>query len=127
MAQNLLKKTIFIVVIIIACVFGVVGIPTGWQAMLRNAQEHIHLGLDLRGGTHLVLQVMVNDAINSEADQTIELLQDVFKKKGITYGAMTRIDAVGIHDEGGILVQGVPDEQTSALRQAIDENEPNWT
>jgi preprotein translocase subunit SecD len=127
MAQNLLKKTIFIVAIIIACIFGVVGIPTGWQAMLRNAQEHIHLGLDLRGGTHLVLQVMVNDAINSESDQTIELLQDAFKKKGITYGGMTRIDAVGIHDEGGILVQGVPDEQTSAFRQAIDENEPNWT
>ena len=127
MAQNLLKKTIFIVAIIIACVWGVVGVPTGWRAMLRNAQEHIHLGLDLRGGTHLVLQVMVNDAINSEADQTIELLQDVFKKKGITYGGMTRIDAVGIHDDGGIMVQGIPDEQTSAFRQALDENEPNWT
>src|SRR5258706_10895243 len=111
MAQNLLKKTIFIVVIIIACVWGVVGIPTGWQAMLRNAQEHIHLGLDLRGGTHLVLQVMVNDAINSEADQTIERLQDEFKKKGVTYGGMTRIDAAGIHDDGGISVQGIPDEQ----------------
>ncbi len=133
MAPNILKKAIFIAAIVLICLWGVVsnpttwGIPTNWQALRQNMQERIHLGLDLRGGTHLVLQVAVNDAINSEADQTIERLQDTLKKRQITFGGMTRIDAANIHDDGGILVQGIPVEQTSAFRQAIDENEPNWT
>jgi preprotein translocase subunit SecD len=133
MAPNLLKKSVFIAAIVLVCLWGIVanpnnwGIPTSWQALRQNAEQHIHLGLDLRGGTHLVLQVMVNDALNSEADQTIERLQDTLKKRQITYGGITRIDAAGIHDDGGILVQGVPVEQTSAFRQALDEGEPNWT
>ena len=31
--------------------------------------EKIHLGLDLKGGMHLVLQVVTDDAVNNEADQ----------------------------------------------------------
>src|SRR5713226_2182448 len=103
MAQNLLKKAVFIGAIVLICLFGIVGptedeskrtqYPTSWRAAVQNVQRRIHLGLDLRGGTHLVLQVMVNDAINSEADQTIERLKDDFKKRGITYAALTRIDA----------------------------------
>ena len=127
MGKNLLKKTIFIVVIVLICVWGVIGLPTSGEALRKNVAERIHLGLDLRGGTHLVLQVAVNDAINAEADQTIERLRQVFRQRQITYGGMTRIDAVGIHDDGGITIQGLPAEQTSAFRQAIDETEPAWT
>ena len=71
MAQNLLKKAIFIGVIVLVCLWGIVGIPTSWQAVRETVQRRIHLGLDLRGGTHLVLQVMVNDAVNAEADQVM--------------------------------------------------------
>ena len=127
MGQNLLKKAVFIGVIVLACLYGILGFPTSARAVREHLQQHIHLGLDLRGGTHLVLQVMVNDAINAEADQTIEHLKDTFKKKQITYAAITRIDAAGIHDDGGVRVEGVPVEQTSAFRQALDETEPNWT
>jgi len=127
MAKNLLKKTLFIVAIILVCLWGIFGIPTSKEALVRNLQERIHLGLDLKGGTHLVLQVMVNDAINAEADQTIERLKTELKKRQINYGGLTRIDATGIHDDGGIKVEGIPVEQTSAFRQAIDETEPNWT
>src|SRR4051794_26011056 len=121
MGQNLLKKTAFIVVIVLVCLWGIFGIPKNGRELRENLQQRIHLGLDLRGGTHLVLQVMVNDAINSEADQAIERLKTTFKQKGITYAGMTRIDAVNIHDDGGIMVQGVPVEQTSAFREAIDQ------
>ncbi|MBI2816691.1 MAG: protein translocase subunit SecD [Acidobacteria bacterium] len=127
MAQNLLKRTVFIVVIILVCLWGIFGIPKNGRELRENLQQRIRLGLDLRGGTHLVLQVMVNDAINAEADQTIERLKATFKQKQITYGDITRIDAVDIHDDGGILVQGIPVEQTSAFREAIDQTEPTWT
>ena len=38
--------------------------------------EHINLGLDLRGGTHLILQVQVNDAVNVDAQNAMEVLKE---------------------------------------------------
>ena len=35
-------------------------------------QKKISLGLDLRGGIHMVLQVVTDDALNQELDQTAE-------------------------------------------------------
>ncbi len=47
-------------------------------------QERIHLGLDLKGGTHLILQVQVNDAINADSDRAVERLKDDLKAKNIS-------------------------------------------
>ena len=130
MSKNVLKKTIFIIAIVVVCLWGLIGgwpPPTSLRAIRQNIEQGIHLGLDLRGGTHLVLQVMVNDAINSESDQAIERLKESFKQKQIKYDAINRVDAVGLYDDGGIQIQGIPDEQTGAFRQALDEGEVNWT
>jgi len=43
--------------------------------------KRIQLGLDLRGGTHLILQVQVNDAINVDSDNAIEILKEQLNKK----------------------------------------------
>ena len=43
-------------------------------------KEKIRLGLDLRGGLHLVLQVVTDDALNIETDQEIARFQDLMKK-----------------------------------------------
>ncbi len=41
------------------------GIPKSLskQGLKEALLDRIHLGLDLKGGTHLILQVMVNDAV----------------------------------------------------------------
>jgi preprotein translocase subunit SecD len=95
--------------------------------MKENIQDRIALGLDLKGGTHLVMQVNVNDAVNAEADQTIERIRQSLNQRQIRFAAITRIDAADILDDGGIRVEGVPAEQTSAFRQAVEETELNWT
>jgi preprotein translocase subunit SecD len=41
----------------------------------------IKRGLDLKGGIHLVLQVITDDSINIETDQEIARLEELFKKK----------------------------------------------
>ena len=46
------------------------------QGLLAALQKRIHLGLDLKGGTHLILQVQVNDAVNADTDRAIERLKD---------------------------------------------------
>ena len=67
MGKNLTFKTIFIVVTIIVCIYGIIGIPKSKDELIANWNQNIKLGLDLRGGSHLVLQVQVQDAFKAEA------------------------------------------------------------
>ena len=56
---------------------------------LYPPQEKIHLGLDLRGGIHLVLRVNTDDALKAELDDAAQRLASQAKDKGITLGTMT--------------------------------------
>lgn len=126
MSKSLRNRAILIVAVVLASIVGVVGLPTSGTELRQNMEDRIRLGLDLQGGTHLVLQVNVHDAVNAEADQTIERLRTTLQTRQIPYAALTRIDAADIYSDGGIEVQGIPVDQTTAFRQAIDETEFNW-
>ena len=56
-------------IIAVIVIFTVAIIPT------KNDPESIRLGLDLKGGTHLVMQVNTNETISAEVDQAIERLK----------------------------------------------------
>mgnify|MGYP003336084862 CR=1 FL=1 len=47
-------------------------------------QNKIKLGLDLKGGLHLVLQVKTDDALRVETETSAEQLKDALKAKGFT-------------------------------------------
>src|SRR3990170_4571990 len=126
MSSSIGKRTLFVLAIVLVSAYGVIGLPTSMRDLRENMQERISLGLDLSGGTHLILQVNVQDAINADADQTIERLKQTLDQRQVTYAAITRIDAKEITDDGGIRVEGVPPEQNSAFREAIDQTELNW-
>ncbi len=84
MNRNLWKKAVFIGVVVLVSIFGIIGLPTSGESLKANVRNSIRLGLDLRGGTHLVLQVRVNDAVNAEIDQTIERLKPSGQKSAPT-------------------------------------------
>ena len=84
---------------------------------MAGVQQNIHLGLDLRGGTHLILQVQVNDAVNAETDQPIERLKDALKKKNIAYGDIIKPDPQPLREL--IVIKGVPPERSSDLRSLM--------
>src|SRR5882757_7540128 len=87
-------------------------------ALLAGIQQNIHLGLDLKGGTHLILQVMADEAVNSETERAVERLKDDLKSKNIPFTEVSkptdRVDQVTI--------KGVPTEQTGALRDLVAES-----
>src|SRR4051794_21013280 len=92
MQRNLSLKIGLIVLTILVCLFGIigfpkflggVGIPTSVAQLSSNLQQNIHLGLDLKGGSHLVLQVQVQDAAKTQAAQTIENMRDALKTANI--------------------------------------------
>lgn len=126
MNANLGKRALIMLAVVLASLFGIFGLPTSLSDLRDNVAERIPLGLDLKGGTHLVMQVNVNDAINAESDLTIERLKATLNARQINYGAMTRMDAGELLDEGGFTIEGVPAEQNSAFREAVESTELNW-
>jgi preprotein translocase subunit SecD len=58
-------------------------VPDWWTALRILPSEKIHLGLDLQGGVHLVLEVQVEKAVENRIERTAEELRDAMKKEGI--------------------------------------------
>ena len=92
MAKNLKTRTLVIVAVILACIIGIIGFPKSMADLRRNRENNIRLGLDLKGGSHLVLQVQVQDAVKANADQAIERLKDDLKKQNVTWNSIDRND-----------------------------------
>src|SRR5579871_6817781 len=92
MKRNLTGRTVVIVVTILLCIFGIIGFPKSKAQLVENFQKNIHLGLDLKGGSRLVMQVQVQDAVKSDADTTIEHLKEELKKANIPVGTIDRND-----------------------------------
>jgi len=83
-------------------------------------KDKIKLGLDLKGGIHLVLQVMTDDAVTIETDQEIARLQEQLKKKNITFKTMVKGDA------GKFTIQGLGLDQEAGLKGVLDESFQEW-
>jgi len=57
---------------------------TSWSAIKTNIASNIKLGLDLKGGSHLLMQVKVDDVIKLITNNTIRDIEDELKKADIT-------------------------------------------
>ena len=68
MKRNLKFKAFIIVAVILFCLYGIIGLPKSKAELVDNWNHSIHLGLDLKGGTHLVMQVQLQDAFKAAAD-----------------------------------------------------------
>ena len=126
MNKNLRWKVIVIVATLLVFLFGIFGVPKGWSgsALLASMTERIHLGLDLQGGTHLILQVQVNDAVNSDSDRAIERLKDEMRSRKIAYADIVKPDPANNPDH--IVIKGVPPETSSDLRNLISDRLPEY-
>src|SRR5246127_5518930 len=126
MNKNLGWKLAIIFGTLLFFVFGIVGMPSNWsgQGLLSAMQQRIHLGLDLKGGTHLILQVQVNDAVNVDSDNAIELLKAGMKTAKVNYAEITKPDATN-HPEQ-IVIKGVPPNAASDLRNLIGDKLPEY-
>jgi len=126
MNKNLLAKTVLIIAVLMVFLFGIFGVPGSFsgRGLLAALQSRIHLGLDLKGGTHLILQVQVNDAINADTDRAIERLKDALKTANIAYAEISKPDPQN-HPEL-IQIKGVPPESSSELRRIVSEKLPDF-
>src|ERR1700749_746016 len=103
MGKNLTGKTVFIIAVLLVFCYGIVGIPHG--GLKESIARRINLGLDLKGGIHLVLEVHVNEAVASAVDRDAARLQTDLWTAGIPGVSAGRIDP---QRPETIIVSGIP-------------------
>ncbi len=82
--------------------------------------KKIKRGLDLKGGIHLVLQVITDDSINMETDLEVSRLEEFLKKESITFQKVTK------EGLGRIAVQGVLADEEGKTRDAFAKYSGDW-
>src|ERR1700761_1646125 len=107
MGKNLAGKTGFIIAILVIFVYGIFGIPHG--GIKQSITDRIHLGLDLKGGIHLVLRVNAEEAINSATDRDVQRLNTALAGTG---GSASKLDPAKTDT---ITISGVQSAQASAV------------
>ncbi|HEX6908387.1 MAG TPA: protein translocase subunit SecD [Terriglobales bacterium] len=125
MKQNLLWKSVFIIAVLLVFVYGIFGVPSSFsgQGLAEALQHRISLGLDLKGGTHLILQVQVNDAVNVDAQQAVERLKGALRSRNIAFADIAQSDP---NNPDHILVKGVSADHTSDLREIASTDLPEY-
>jgi len=128
MKQNLRFKFIFIVVVVLVCIYGMINLPTSKAELIANWHKNIHLGLDLRGGTYLVVQVQQQDAFNTQAGIDADRLKELARKAGIQFSDIEVEEAKSLADamNVAIAVKGVPSTQAGTLRGILDSQFAQW-
>ena len=114
MGKNLAGKTAFIIAILVVFSFGIVGIPHG--GFKASIARHINLGLDLKGGTHLVLQVKVAEAVSAQTDNDAARIEDDLQKAGITGASVGKLDPTRLDT---ISINGTPIAKSSDVRSIL--------
>src|SRR5580698_6845522 len=124
MKSNLKFRLVTIIAVILICVYGIIGLPKSKQELIANWNSNIRLGLDLRGGSHLVIEVHIQDAFKSEADAVIARLKDECAKASIQFVDMNRSDPQTLADAGNVQINisGVPATQSGNFRQLANDN-----
>lgn len=99
MQKNLRWKFVFIAAVMLVALYYFVT-PKNWGA--DRYLSRINLGLDLKGGMHLVLQVVTADALNQEIDQDAERIANDLKERNLTIDSSKRGTGLSL-DIRGIL------------------------
>ena len=102
MKKNLRLRTIFIVASTVLAILAVIW-PFGRKPTLAdftslaqmraNAGKNIHLGLDLKGGIHLVMQVQAEEAVQAVVAADAEVAKVKLTEKGIPLAGDPEVDA----------------------------------
>src|SRR5829696_6621533 len=104
MAKNLRWKLLLIAGVVALAVFA-----------FYPPDQKVRLGLDLKGGVHLVLRVQTDDALKLETETSAERLRDELSRQGVSVGAVTPQDVRSFR------VDAVPGDRDADFRRVAQE------
>src|ERR1039457_958601 len=119
MKKNLNNKIALIIAVLVIFVYGIFGVPSGvsGKALTEAMAKRIHLGLDLRGGVHLILQVVVEEAVNAETDNTVGRIQQDLKTANLSFSQAYKPDPA---KPDVIRVEGTETAKASDVRSTLE-------
>src|SRR5918993_2478893 len=107
MAKNLRWKVLLIAGVVALAIFA-----------FYPPDQKIRLGLDLKGGVHLVLRVQTEDAVRLETETTADRIREQLRAQNIPNATVTLVSPTEFR------VDGVPPEQDAAFRQLVTDTDP---
>ncbi len=118
MGKNLRGKLVSIIAILVVFVYGIFyGFNAPKLGSLKSLiTNNIHLGLDLKGGAHLVLAVHVEEAVASETDRDVARLQTALQQAGI----QATVGKTDPANKNTIVISGIPAAKLSDARGIMD-------
>src|SRR3954463_15762408 len=116
MNKNIRWKVIAILAVLVVFagvgVYPIVASYFGVPAPQWIKDRQLKLGLDLKGGVHLVLRVRTDTALRVETELQMQRIADAARTAGISLGATTTTTPTQFK------IEGVPNAQDAAFRQA---------
>ena len=113
-------------ILAVTVIFGAVGVypliapQFGINSPAWLIDRAMKLGLDLKGGVHLVLRVQTDDALRLESETEMERLREALTTAGIGSTALSLTGPTGFK------VEGVRPEQDPAFRTAVGNLSANF-
>lgn len=92
-------------------------LPEWWKRYLPT--DKIHLGLDLQGGIHLILEVQADKAVENSVERMITDLKEVLRKKDIFYDNIMR------QGESSLQVEGISSSDKDRFDEILSSQYPN--
>jgi len=90
-------------------------LPDWWGKVFPD--KGVSLGLDLRGGMHLVLEVEVEKAVDNVVERTLSILKGTLDDEGIESASVKR--------EGRLIHLTFPSDKTESVREILDDRFSN--
>jgi preprotein translocase subunit SecD len=124
MKKNLNGRIALIVAVLVIFIYGIFGVPSGvtGNALLASITKRIHLGLDLQGGAHLILQVVVSEAVSAETDSAVGRIQQSLKTANLGYSQVYKPDPT---KPTVIRIEGIAAGKSSDVRSLLDSKYSN--
>lgn len=119
MNKRILQRSVIIVAVTLLCLWRVFAYP-GMVPSTERLKENVKLGLDLKGGTHLVLEVVTDDAIRGETDRSIDSMRQELNRRNVVFRQITRTQ------NNTFQVVGVDPNKDGDFRAAMNELFQEW-
>ncbi len=124
MNKNIRWKVIFILAVLVLFagvgVYPIVAAQYGINSPRWLLDKQLKLGLDLKGGVHLVLRVETEDALRTETLTEMERLREALKTASVNVTSVTQPSSTQFR------VEGVSPEQDALFRTAAVEADTNF-
>jgi len=94
-----------------------------FQAWPRPGRPFLNmrLGLDLKGGSHLVMRVLTDDAVKAECDLAATRIATKLRKEGFT-----RVRASVGERVGEVIVTGIPADRLAEAKARLEDEWSTW-